>query len=173
MQKHREHFEIQSQAFRTQRDNLKKEEMIVVHDFTTIQEVASIHEKCYNIATYFQNENGEAHWHYFDYLSFDPKDENYVMQSWEHFIDQGNIPKEVTKIYVWSDTGLRWNCFLSFFSEAQNLYNKTFEVHYFAEYHGHSICDGHFGNIERNLETKFWESHHFPHPIQNSNRRNG
>ena len=40
---------------------------------------------------------------------------------------------------------------LYYFSEISQSIRKPIELNYFAPYHGHSVCDGHFGVGKRSL----------------------
>jgi len=84
------------------------------------------------------------------------KDWCYVASVWDNLHATGFF-KGYKKIFWWSDTGpnhFRTSNTLFYFREFQVRTGITMLIHFFAPYHGHSMCDGHIGAISRALVIK-------------------
>jgi hypothetical protein len=55
---------------------------------------------------------------------------------------------------LWSDGGLKTKEILYYFSKAAASHQIHCQMNFFASYHGHSICDGHFGASKKRLRVK-------------------
>lgn len=58
---------------------------------------------------------------------------------------------QFSSIQVWSDGGLKTKEIIYYFSLVAEDIRKPIEVNFFAPYHGHSVCDAHFGSGKRSL----------------------
>lgn len=136
----------QKQTFDRIERELKDTEMMAVFDFTTIHDIPTTKIRMINI-TMITKENNQIKRKYFDYMAEHKQDGKFVKAAF----DALNLPgiEKIRTVYLFSDNGLKTNATLQIFDRIKTQ-NQDFTLIYntFAPYHGHSICDSHFGSIK-------------------------
>jgi hypothetical protein len=56
-------------------------------------------------------------------------------------------------IFIWSDKGFKNKMNIYYFLNLQQKLQTQIQCHFFAAYHGYSICDRHFGTAKRKLRS--------------------
>jgi hypothetical protein len=148
-QKHTHLVKTQSYCFKYHKANLAENQSIIVMDYSTIHETAKFKLKDLNFTIYWQ-ENGRLLHQFVDFWSKEKKDYKYTALAFNQLICNPFFYKFST-IFVWSDGGLKTKEILYYISCCAQDVKKIIQVNYFAPYHGHSVCDAHFGAGKREL----------------------
>lgn len=88
--------------------------------------------------------------HHYDFFAEAPHDHNYCRAAW-NMLQQDLDLTDFKKVIIWSDNGLKSKENLHYFHQLATEYDINIELNYFAPYHGHSECDGHFGQGKRKM----------------------
>jgi large subunit ribosomal protein L32 len=106
----------------------------------------------FGFAVCYKDENGQSSTKYFDYLlPILSHDSLFIMDCIRKLLDHPFMTR-FHDICFWSDSGphFRSGELMHFiFKKLPAVYNKTFFINYFVEYHGKNIVDGHFGVLSR------------------------
>lgn len=154
-EKHLSLVEKQTYSYKKQKENLNTDELIIVYDFSTIHETALFKIRDLNITVISKNcEKNELEYYYFDYFSENAKDYKYTFMAFYNLFSTEDFIRSKKKIHLWSDGGLKTKENIYYPSILEDDFNLTMDVNFFAPYHGHSICDGHFGNGKKKIRNQ-------------------
>lgn len=142
-------FETQSALFRSQKETLGNATTLIVMDYSTIHETAKFKLKDLNFTVYYKENERLVH-RFYDFWSKEKKDYKYTSQAFTDLLSHQFFDR-FSEVIIWSDGGLKTKEILYYFSEIAATIRKPIEVNYFAPYHGHSVCDAHFGAGKRSL----------------------
>ena len=149
-EQHKDLVEKQRAAYKRQIKNLKSNSAVVVFDYTTIHEATSFKVKVLDCAVIYKH-NGKI-CRYFDYMAEARADFRFTIQSWVHLVRRLKflIPN-LTHIDTWSDGGLKTKEIIAYLLKIGFDNSISVNINYFAPYHGHNICDSHFGECKRRI----------------------
>lgn len=148
-QKHTQLAKTQSHCFRFQKANLPNHHAIIIMDYSTIHETAKFKLKDLNFTVYWREGDRLVH-QFVDFWSKEKKDYKYTALAFNQLLSNPFFSK-FSEIFVWSDGGLKTKEILYYISCCAETIKKEIQVNYFAPYHGHSVCDAHFGAGKREL----------------------
>ncbi|MCA9915922.1 MAG: hypothetical protein KC496_21355, partial [Anaerolineae bacterium] len=160
---HRLTFETQRNAYAAMRADIERGDIFITADFGT-------HNVQYTtggtsqadlpdlvIVAHFLNSNGELVHCYLDCIPLVDQHESkdwYYVQSAIRDLHASGFFTGFTRLIWWSDTGpahFRTSNTLYFWRQFQRTSGIEVLIHFFAPYHGHSMCDGHIGAISKRL----------------------
>ncbi len=156
-------FTLQRDRYLNQREMLQPGEALILADFVTFdlmqtEEVdGALKLPDLGIVLFMKNADNELVHTYLDCIPLmdqhEQKDFNYVASVvWD--LHRAGIFTPFQKLIWWSDTGpvhFRTSSTLRMWQRFQAVTGITVEINFFAPYHGHSLCDGHFGNIKKGV----------------------
>ncbi len=154
LEEHQEVAAHQNQAFKNAIENIGPSACVIVQDFTSyFQQRSDIQNLI--LALYFRDEAGQIQVEYFDIIKDTKNNVDFVTSAWQQLDDKG-IFNRFEDIQIWSDGGpkhFKTNKALAFFSLMHRRTLKKLSWHFFASYHGHSICDRHAAHGKRLIKS--------------------
>jgi hypothetical protein len=162
LEAHMEIAAIQRKAFRAMKESLEESTMLVVQDFTkhyakktSETENAATIINDFVIVVYWKEQDG-LKWRFFHILSSVEKQTNlFVETAWRQMMRQfAGFFGKFTQVKIWSDGGpqhFKVIKTMGFFANFHDEFKKKVEYHFFASYHGKSICDAHAGVMKRSI----------------------
>lgn len=154
IEKHKVLLHAQNDYFKHLRDNLKQDEVLIIWDFTRFHETAVFKMHDLDLLVFTRdgpNSSPLKRWHW-GVFAEGPHDYSYCRTAWNALRKDIDF-KVLKKIYIWSYNGLKLKENLLYFSELASQLDRPIEWHFFAPYHGHSECDGHFGQGKKKLRN--------------------
>ena len=145
---HKKVVDKQRDAYHHRIENLTPNSAIVVFDYTTIHEATSFKVKVLDCAVIYKR-NGKIH-RYYDYMAEARADFRFTIQSWMHLVNRLKL-LGLTHIDTWSDGGLKTKEVVAYLLKIGSNNNISISMNYFAPYHGHNVCDNHFGMVNRSI----------------------
>jgi hypothetical protein len=92
--------------------------------------------------------------HHYDFIGYLKQDSRHTQSAWEFFLKEYHLYRFTGEIYIWADTAFRKKSDLSYFRTKATEMKIQITCHFFAPYHGHSICDQHFGHGKQKLRRQ-------------------
>jgi hypothetical protein len=149
--KHSERVQEASKLYRSQLMHLEEDQCLIVFDYSTIHDVTKFKIKCLNYTVY-RKVNGKLVYNYHDFWGYTKKDFHFTIHSFNCLFESESL-KNINRFIFWADNGLKVKEIIHHFSKLIVGQKKSCHFHYFAPYHGHSVCDGHFGKGKRALRA--------------------
>ena len=147
---HCEVVEKQRESYKKQINTLDNNSAVVLFDYTTIHEATSFKLKVLNCTVVYRSEGSKCF--YFDYMAEAHADFRFTIRSWVDLIDRiRKLVPNLKKIETWSDGGLKTKEIVDYLLRLGKEENIELNINYFAPYHGHNLCDGHFGGCKIQL----------------------
>ena len=144
---HKQIIDRQQACYKNDIANLDNRSAVITFDYTTIHEATSFKVKVLNFSVFYKK-SGEVKTKiaYFDYMAESKADFRLTIRSWFDVIDRiRSLVPNLQRFNTWSDGGLKTKEIVAYLLKLGELKNLQICVNYFAPYHGHNICDGHFG----------------------------
>lgn len=137
---HRATVDFQSALYQQHKASLGDGTVMIVYDYSRFHETTEVkvHDLGFVVITATTIQ-------YFDYFADAPHDYHYTATAWEHLLEDSAAAQQARQLIVWSDGGLKSKENLFFLSNLARRKELDVQLFFFAPYHGHSLCDGHFG----------------------------
>jgi hypothetical protein len=119
----------------------------------TVHETAEFKLKDLNFTGYWRDKNGNIIHKFFDFWTELSQDYKFTAEVFSLLLDRPFF-SQFSKMILWSDGELKTKEILYYFSKAAASHQIHCQLNFFASYHGHSICDGHFGAGKKRLRVK-------------------
>jgi hypothetical protein len=153
---HEEVVKNQSSYFKQMLSSLSETQCLIVQDYTTIHEDSQSKIRILNLTVYTKSHSGndaELNVHYVDFIGYMKCNYQVTQYVWDFVIDKLYLHRYTGGVFIWSDNGFKNKMNLYFFLNLQKKVQFKIHCHFFAAYHGHSICDRHFGTGKRKLRS--------------------
>ena len=142
---HRNLISLQREAYDKMMERINNNRAIVVFDYTTIHEATSFKLKILNLCLIVRY-HGQLVRYYFDYMAQAKADYKFTVRSWLHFLWYIRIHfPSIRNLETWADGGLKTKEIVGYLLSFGPQHQITININYFAPYHGHNVCDAHFG----------------------------
>jgi len=122
---------------------------LAVHDYTRFHETAEFKLHDLDIALFWR----QIQHLYVDIFADAAHDYRFTIQAWRELLKRIDISSFQT-LLIFSDNGLKSKENLFNFSKLASELKINLELHFFAPYHGHSVCDAHFGQAKLKLRRE-------------------
>jgi len=150
---HLEHVQYQTALYRKQKAELSSSSALAIYEYTRFHETSEV--KVHDLGIVLMTvEHGAPRTHYFDFFADAPHDHYYTSHVWDLIFQEVPTLSQLKKIMIWSDGGLKTKENLFFFAGLQERRQVQIENHFFASYHGHSLCDAHTGTGKQQLRRE-------------------
>jgi phage FluMu protein Com len=157
--KHKEHQTIvhnQSNYFKQLLGSLSSKQCLIVQDYTTVHEDSQSKIRILNLTIYTKptsqpDSKPQVQYHdYIGYIKCNHKDTQYI---WDLVVEKLHLYQYSEGVFIWSDGAFKNKMNIYYFFQLQQKVQFKIQCHYFASYHGHSICDRHFGVGKKKLRS--------------------
>jgi len=149
--------------------NLKKNEILVIQDFTKFRDIDSGHVSDLVLVLHAKDESGEIYRQYFNYYAEDAKQTFAFVRDVWLLLFSSEVFKGIERILVWSDNGpqhFKVKKTLAFFSLLQAKHGVKIQVNFFGENHGHNICDSDAGVQKKKVKRIIRDAHQIADAIE-------
>lgn len=146
---------IQNARCRWLRTNLPRDEILIIWDYSRIHDTAVWKMHDLNMTVYLRTGRGKGTitTQSYDFFCESKHDYHYSIRGWEQFRASVDLEK-YSKVHIWSDNGLKSKEIFWYFNLLKTYCNLDIELNYFTPCHGHSDCDGHFGQGKQILRNQ-------------------
>jgi hypothetical protein len=154
LNQHQELVQNQSTYFKHLLDSLSSKQCLIVQDYTTIHEDSKNKIRVLNITIYTKSTTlpfSQLNVRYLDFIGHIKANYQITNYVWSLLVEKLYLPQYIEGIFIWSDNGFKNKMNIYYFLNLQQKLQTQIQCHYFAAYHGHSICDRHFGVAKRKL----------------------
>lgn len=156
---HVELYRHQNLQMKLQREQLTKNQIFIIYDFSTIHETSIFKLKNMSCYVAWVDQDNTLKHHYFDFFACAKHDHKFIDYSFKMlpFLiwDKFRISCCLKEVFIWSDGGTKSNNSLGTFFFLASQWRSIVHLNYFAPHHGHNIVDGHFGNGKRLIRRAF------------------
>jgi len=137
------------------RDSLSLYQLLLIWDYTKFHEATTFKLHDLTISAYIRavGKNGKLLHDHWDFFAEHKHDHNYSRTVWNLIKELINFSK-FQVIYIFGDNGLKSKENLFYFVKLAIELNIQIELHFFAPYHGHSVCDQHVGLGKMEIRRK-------------------